>query len=468
MDAGDSGEMADGGDTRRWRGIAALSPGRLVIVGRIGTAALHAHHSVQIIVSDANMVLADATGEQVVCRAAVVPPDVAHAVIRGAPHGAVVHLDPESAPGARWAAVARPRESVRGWARAAVELGLDAAAPRLRPEQCSGEPLPAESAAAERSLSEPSAGAGASPQRTGEVSPGESVAGASRLGEVGSDAVRHVAGCWPGEPDGGGRSPGEAGAGEDVSPRGSGEGSSGESVAGASRLGEVGSDAVRHVVGCWPGEPDAGERSPGECGARELSSGEAGTGELSSGEVAAGEPSSGEVGAGDPSSGEARIGEASSGEADAGGLSRVPLTEEAAAFVGWVRAALESGSEAEWLRVGAGEGVRHPAVAEVLRLLPERIAEGPVRLADLARAVHLSESRLAHVFSAELGLPFRPYLRWLRVQRAVELLAAGHTLTEVAHGAGFADSAHLTRVCRAMFGAPPSQFGDLDWRGALR
>ncbi|WP_218018433.1 helix-turn-helix domain-containing protein [Nocardia amikacinitolerans] len=412
MDAGDSGEMADGGDTRRWRGIAALSPGRLVIVGRIGTAALHAHHSVQIIVSDANMVLADATGQQVVCRAAVVPPDVAHAVIRGAPHGAVVHLDPESAPGARWAAVARPRESVRGWARAAVELGLDAAAPWLRPEQCSGEPWPAESDAAEWSLGEPGAGE---------------------------------------------RSPGQAGAGAEVSPRGSGEVSPGESAAGSSRFGEVGSDAVRHVAGCWPSEPDAGERSPGECGARELSSGEAGTGE----------PSSGEAGTGEPSSGEARIGESSSGEADAGEPSRVPLTEEAAAFVGWVRSALESGSEAEWLRVGAGEGVRHPAVAKVLRMLPERIAEGPVRLADLARAVHLSESRLAHVFSAELGLPFRPYLRWLRVQRAVELLAAGHTLTEVAHGAGFADSAHLTRVCRAMFGAPPSQFGDLDWRGAL-
>ncbi|MFF0528030.1 helix-turn-helix transcriptional regulator [Nocardia amikacinitolerans] len=346
MGAGDSGEMADGGATRRWRGIAALSPGRLVIVGRIGTAALHAHHSVQVIVSDANMVLADATGEQVVCRAAVVPPDVAHAVIRGAPHGAVVHLDPESAPGARWAAVARPRESVRGWVCAAVELGLDAA-PWLSPEQYSGEPLPAESGAAD----------------------------------------------WS------------------------------------------------------PGEPGAGARSPGEFGARELSLGEVAAGELSAGE--------------------ARIGEPSSGEADAGEPSRVPLTEEAAAFVGWVRSALESGSASEWLRVGAGEAVRHPAVAEVLRLLPERIAAGPVRLADFARAVHLSESRLAHVFSAELGLPFRPYLRWLRVQRAVELLAAGHTLTEVAHGAGFADSAHLTRVCRAMFGAPPSQFGDLDWRGAL-
>ncbi|MEV0342707.1 helix-turn-helix transcriptional regulator [Nocardia sp. NPDC050713] len=376
--------MTDGGATRRWRGIAALNPGRLAIVGRIGTAALHAHHSVQVIVADENMVLADAAGERVACRAAVIPPDVAHAVIHGAPRGAVVHLDPESVPGARWATVARPRETARGWACAAAELGLEAAVDRLRLEQFFSRSWPAAAGAVERSISEPSAG----------------------------------------EP----------------SPRGSGEASRDELAAGAPEVDEVGGGlrVVRHMAECSPGKASAGERS----------SGAASAGERPPGGWGAGEPSSGEAGA-------VRRPQAS-------------LSDEATAFVGWVWSAFESGSEAEWLRGGAGEAVRHPAVAEVLRLLPERIAAGPVRLADLARAVHLSESRLAHVFSAELGLPFRPYLRWLRIQRAVELLAAGHSLTDVAHEAGFADSAHLTRVCRAMFGAPPSQFGDLDWRGALR
>ncbi|WP_194820056.1 helix-turn-helix transcriptional regulator [Nocardia sp. XZ_19_385] len=88
---------------------------------------------------------------------------------------------------------------------------------------------------------------------------------------------------------------------------------------------------------------------------------------------------------------------------------------------------------------------------------------GPIRFRDLARAVHLSESRLAHVFSAELGLPVRPYIRWLRLQRAVELSATGQSLTAVAHGAGFSDSAHLNRVCRRMFGARPSDFAAIHW-----
>ncbi|MBC7301482.1 MAG: helix-turn-helix transcriptional regulator [Nocardia sp.] len=105
----------------------------------------------------------------------------------------------------------------------------------------------------------------------------------------------------------------------------------------------------------------------------------------------------------------------------------------------------------------------HPAVRRAWTELPTLLADGPVRLGDLAQRVHLSESRLAHLFSTEVGLPFRAYVRWLRMQRAIRLVAAGRTLTEAAHGAGFADSAHLNRVCHSMFGAAPSDFGKLRW-----
>lgn len=36
--------------------------------------------------------------------------------------------------------------------------------------------------------------------------------------------------------------------------------------------------------------------------------------------------------------------------------------------------------------------------------------------------------------------------------RAVELFVGGVSLTEAAHGAGFSDSAHLSRTFRRMFG----------------
>jgi AraC-like DNA-binding protein len=42
--------------------------------------------------------------------------------------------------------------------------------------------------------------------------------------------------------------------------------------------------------------------------------------------------------------------------------------------------------------------------------------------------------------------------------RATELVAAGASITDAAHGAGFADGAHLSRVCRRMFGIAPTDF----------
>uniref|UniRef100_A0AAU2JUL6 Helix-turn-helix transcriptional regulator n=1 Tax=Streptomyces sp. NBC_00049 TaxID=2903617 RepID=A0AAU2JUL6_9ACTN len=98
---------------------------------------------------------------------------------------------------------------------------------------------------------------------------------------------------------------------------------------------------------------------------------------------------------------------------------------------------------------------RHPGLARVLAWLPGR---GRVRLTEAAAVAGLSESRLAHLFRAELGLPFRPYVLWLRLMRAAELASQGQSLTEAAHGAGFSDSAHFSRVCRRMFGIAPSEF----------
>ncbi|WP_431956848.1 hypothetical protein [Nocardia lijiangensis] len=55
--------MTETGGAQRRRGIAASSPGRLVILGQIGTATLHAHHTVQVIGAAEGKVLAEGVGE---------------------------------------------------------------------------------------------------------------------------------------------------------------------------------------------------------------------------------------------------------------------------------------------------------------------------------------------------------------------------------------------------------------------
>src|SRR5262245_34706147 len=85
--------------------------------------------------------------------------------------------------------------------------------------------------------------------------------------------------------------------------------------------------------------------------------------------------------------------------------------------------------------------ILHPRVQRVLRYLRQHDLERrQMSLAWLARVAGLSPSRLMHVFTESVGVPLRPYLLSLRIERAVEALAAGHTVTEAAHVAGFADA----------------------------
>jgi AraC-like DNA-binding protein len=73
-----------------------------------------------------------------------------------------------------------------------------------------------------------------------------------------------------------------------------------------------------------------------------------------------------------------------------------------------------------------------------------------------AAAVHvgLSPSRASHLFVEETGLPFRTYVLWLRLVRAVDAHTQGLNLTDAAQEAGFSDSAHLSRTFKRMFGLP--------------
>lgn len=77
-------------------------------------------------------------------------------------------------------------------------------------------------------------------------------------------------------------------------------------------------------------------------------------------------------------------------------------------------------------------------------------------LDDLAQRVHLSPSRLTHLFREQTGVAIRRYVLWARLRRAVEYALDGASLTETAHAVGFSDSAHLSNSFRQMFGLPPS------------
>jgi AraC-like DNA-binding protein len=274
-----------------WHGWCLLRPGLLLYGGTVGRNGLHAHHAVQLIVSAEPFTMADARGERLTTRIAVIPPDTRHTVLAGAREALLVHLDPRSSPG--------------------------------------------------RSL-------------------------------LARSGTGYAASTW---------SPSLTGTG----------GSAVDAATVPARLSPI------------PGRRQA---------MRPLMFAE-------------------------PSTGHARAAEAT--------------------------AALRA-VEA-WTGLGAADGTPlHPAVEAAIAVIPTFLGRGPVRLPTVADAVHLSPSRLAHLFSAHVGIPLRPYVRWLRLQRAIGLVAAGETLTAAAHSAGFTDSPHFTRVFRNTFGNTPSELAAaIDW-----
>lgn len=73
-----------------------------------------------------------------------------------------------------------------------------------------------------------------------------------------------------------------------------------------------------------------------------------------------------------------------------------------------------------------------------------------------ARRFGLSLSHFQHLFTAEVGVPFRRYRAWLRMRDAIAAVVDGENFTGAAHTAGFADQAHFARDFRRTFGAPAS------------
>lgn len=99
----------------------------------------------------------------------------------------------------------------------------------------------------------------------------------------------------------------------------------------------------------------------------------------------------------------------------------------------------------------AQAGPPDPRVQKIMRFAAARL-EGAITLGAAAESAGLSPGRARHLFVEQTGLPFRKYLLWLRINRAVALFAGGASLTEAAHEAGFSDSAHFSRTFRRMFG----------------
>lgn len=96
-----------------------------------------------------------------------------------------------------------------------------------------------------------------------------------------------------------------------------------------------------------------------------------------------------------------------------------------------------------------------PRIAQVVEFLFEH-SDDLTSAATLAGTVGLSASRFQHLFTEQIGVPFRRYRGWNRIRKAIREIIKGHNFTTAAHAAGFSDSAHFSHDFRKTFGAPPT------------
>lgn len=84
---------------------------------------------------------------------------------------------------------------------------------------------------------------------------------------------------------------------------------------------------------------------------------------------------------------------------------------------------------------------------------------GHFRARDLARAIGVSSSHLAHLFRAELKTSINDYVTTLRVEAAKYVLVrTDHKLESVAELVGFNDASHLSRQFKHNTGLRPGEY----------
>lgn len=92
-----------------------------------------------------------------------------------------------------------------------------------------------------------------------------------------------------------------------------------------------------------------------------------------------------------------------------------------------------------------------------------------IAIADVAKAMHLSESRAAHLFKECMGMSSIDYLTQVRIGHAKEqLLATDDSCTRIGLDVGYNSQSYFIRAFKGLVGMTPKQFRDANRRPEAR
>lgn len=94
-------------------------------------------------------------------------------------------------------------------------------------------------------------------------------------------------------------------------------------------------------------------------------------------------------------------------------------------------------------------------IEAILDIFDKRYADSH-SLTSVARSVGMSPFQFARVFSELVGTPPHRYLLSVRLERALQMLLDGKSVTETCFDVGFSNLSHFTRSFQRRFGVVPS------------
>ncbi len=101
---------------------------------------------------------------------------------------------------------------------------------------------------------------------------------------------------------------------------------------------------------------------------------------------------------------------------------------------------------------------RDSRIQTCLDLLDHDLFDYQDMMHTLTSTVHLSESRLSHLFTAQIGISLKKYLIWCRLKKSMSLMIYENiNLLEASFRTGFYDQAHLSNAFKKMLGIAPSE-----------
>lgn len=107
-----------------------------------------------------------------------------------------------------------------------------------------------------------------------------------------------------------------------------------------------------------------------------------------------------------------------------------------------------------------GGGTGGDLIDQLKAYLDLRYAEN-LKIAELARMLHITPNYLSNLFHQRVGTTFLRYLTARRMERARELLSEGNVqIQEVARRVGYQSTRHFSRLFKGFFGVYPSDLRD--------